>query len=105
VPETPQEQPARPDPPLADGATIEATLRATLEGPTDGAGQPREVAEMIASLHGELRRLAAGMFAGERAGHTLQPTAVVNEACARLLGGATIAPLERARGSSPSRRP
>ncbi len=50
----------------------------------------------MAVLHDELRVIAAGLFRDERAGHTLQPTAVVNEACARLLGGATLQPMERA---------
>lgn len=59
---------------------------------------PREdVATLIDALHGELRRIAGGMFAGERAGHTLQPTAVVNEACVRMLAGEEIGPIERTR--------
>ncbi|MCC5785263.1 MAG: hypothetical protein JJU33_01025 [Phycisphaerales bacterium] len=33
----------------------------------------------------ELHELAGRIFAAERGGHTLQPTAVVNEACLRLL--------------------
>jgi RNA polymerase sigma factor (TIGR02999 family) len=36
-------------------------------------------------VQGELRRLAAGYLRRERAGHTLQPTAVVNEAYLRLM--------------------
>jgi RNA polymerase sigma factor (TIGR02999 family) len=39
----------------------------------------------MASLQGELRRLAASYLRRERAGHTLQPTALVNEAYLRLL--------------------
>lgn len=35
-------------------------------------------------LYMELRRLAGGFFRGERSGHTLQPTALVNEAWLRL---------------------
>lgn len=38
-------------------------------------------------FYAELRRIAQRVFAGERAGHTLQPTAVVNEACMRMLAG------------------
>ncbi len=34
----------------------------------------------------ELRRIAAAIFRNERLGHTLQPTAIVNEAFVRLLG-------------------
>jgi RNA polymerase sigma factor (TIGR02999 family) len=35
-------------------------------------------------LHKELRRIAAGRLRGERPNHTLQPTALVNEAYLRL---------------------
>ena len=36
-------------------------------------------------VHGELRRLAARFMAGERPGHILQATALVNEAYLRLV--------------------
>jgi RNA polymerase sigma-70 factor (ECF subfamily) len=39
----------------------------------------------MAKVHRELRRLAAGYLRRERSGHTLQPTAVVNEAYLRLV--------------------
>lgn len=39
------------------------------------------------TLYGEIHRIAERAFASERQGHTLQPTAVVNEACIRLLSG------------------
>lgn len=42
--------------------------------------------ELLALLYGELRALAAGLLRGERAGHTLQPTALVHEAYMRLIG-------------------
>jgi RNA polymerase sigma factor (TIGR02999 family) len=38
-------------------------------------------------VYAELRRLAGLNFAGERGGHLLQPSALVNEAFLRLLGG------------------
>lgn len=38
-----------------------------------------------ARFYAELRELAARAFASERHQHTLQPTAVVNEACIRLM--------------------
>src|SRR5262249_34186871 len=41
------------------------------------------IAEVVDS---ELRRLAASYLRRERAGHTLQPTALVNEAYLRLVG-------------------
>lgn len=37
------------------------------------------------AIHHELRRLASGYMAGERAGHVLQTTALVNEAYMRLV--------------------
>lgn len=37
------------------------------------------------TLYGELRIIAQRLFSGERRGHTLQPTAVVNEACLKLM--------------------
>ena len=43
--------------------------------------------EAVARLHDELRRLAVGQLARQRAGHTLQPTALANEAWLRLFGG------------------
>ena len=43
------------------------------------------------SLHAELRKLAASYLRRERAGHTLQPTAVVNEAFLRMLPQREIA--------------
>jgi RNA polymerase sigma factor (TIGR02999 family) len=39
------------------------------------------------TFYAELRSIAERVFASERAGHTLQPTAVVNEACLRLMSG------------------
>lgn len=52
-------------------------------------------AELLARLYGELRALAGKYLAGERAGHTLQPTALVNEAFLRLAQGS--APLAEER--------
>jgi RNA polymerase sigma-70 factor (ECF subfamily) len=42
--------------------------------------------DLAASLYQELHRLAAGKMRFERANHTLQPTALVNEAYLRLGG-------------------
>jgi RNA polymerase sigma-70 factor, ECF subfamily len=41
--------------------------------------------ELVQLLYGELRRLAASYLRRESSGHTLQPTALVNEAYLRLL--------------------
>ena len=43
---------------------------------------------LIPLVYAELHRMAEQCFQGERAGHTLQPTALVNEAYLRLLGSA-----------------
>ena len=42
--------------------------------------------ELMEAVYPELRRVAAHMLQAERPNHTLQPTALVNEACLRLLG-------------------
>ena len=49
---------------------------------------------MFEDVYTDLRRLAAGYLAHERAGHTLQPTALVHEAYVRLQG-ADSAPVDR----------
>lgn len=50
---------------------------------------------LIPLVHAELHRMAEECMRGERAGHTLQPTALVNEAYLRLLGS-TVAWQDRA---------
>jgi RNA polymerase sigma-70 factor, ECF subfamily len=49
------------------------------------AGSPEAGDELMVKVHRELRRLAASYLRRERGGHTLQPTAVVNEAYIRLV--------------------
>ena len=51
-----------------------------------GDGDAAALEALTPILYRELRRLAAGYMRGERAGHTLQPTALVNEAYLRLVG-------------------
>lgn len=43
--------------------------------------------QLIAAIYPELKRLAHFQFAGERAGHTLNTTAIVHEAYVRLASG------------------
>ncbi len=50
------------------------------------AGDPRAAAELLPLVYDELRRLAAHRLAGERNGHTLQPTALVHEAWLKISG-------------------
>jgi len=49
------------------------------------AGDQAALDQLIPILHGELKRLARRYVARERHGHTLQPTALVNEAFLRLV--------------------
>jgi RNA polymerase sigma factor (TIGR02999 family) len=46
-------------------------------------------------LYRELRQLANGLMGGERGGHTLQPTALVNEVWLRLRASRNAADLDR----------
>ena len=50
------------------------------------AGDPQAAADLLPLVYDELRKLAAARMAAERADHTLQPTALVNEAYLRLVG-------------------
>ena len=45
---------------------------------------------LMALAYQELKRIARAQMAGERAGHTLQPTALVHEAYLKLADGASI---------------
>jgi RNA polymerase sigma factor (TIGR02999 family) len=51
-----------------------------------GAGDPEAKDRLLPVVYQELRRIARARMAGERADHTLQPTALVHEAYLRLLG-------------------
>ena len=66
---------------MRDGGPDEVTvlLAKWRQGSEDAQERLMEV------VQGELRRLAASYLRRERAGHTLQPTAVVNEAYLRLM--------------------
>lgn len=50
------------------------------------AGQSEAAEQLLPLAYEELRRIAAQQMASERAGHTLQPTALVHESYLRLLG-------------------
>jgi RNA polymerase sigma factor (TIGR02999 family) len=51
------------------------------------AGDRQAAADLLPAVYAELRQLAAARLANEKAGHTLQPTALVHEAYLRLVGG------------------
>lgn len=44
-----------------------------------GRGDQKALDKLVPLVLGELRRVARGYFVGERSGHTLEPTALVNE--------------------------
>ncbi|MCG3122184.1 MAG: hypothetical protein GIKADHBN_00564 [Phycisphaerales bacterium] len=50
------------------------------------AGDASALPELLAAAYAELRAVAANIFQNQRHDHTLQPTALVNEVCVRLLG-------------------
>jgi len=53
--------------------------------PAMAEGEKSELDHLMPRLYDELRRLAASFLRHERANHTLQPTALVNEAYLRLI--------------------
>lgn len=61
-------------------------------------GESLAAAELFPIVYDELRRLASWKLAGEKAGHTLQPTALVNEAYVRLVGERSEVRYESRRG-------
>jgi RNA polymerase sigma-70 factor (ECF subfamily) len=50
------------------------------------SGSHEAEGQLMVAVHRELRRLAGSYLRRERSGHTLQPTALVNEAYLRLIG-------------------
>jgi RNA polymerase sigma-70 factor, ECF subfamily len=50
-------------------------------------GDRQALNALLPSVYAELRRLAQSYLRRERSDHTLQPTALINESIARLLGG------------------
>ena len=65
---------------------VDAARKTTLLLRRLGAGDATAAEEMLPLLHDELRRIAERAMRGERDDHTLQPTALVNEAFLRLAG-------------------
>ena len=61
-----------------------------------GTGDPLALDQLMTVVNGELRRIARRHLRGERPGHTLQPTALVNEAFLRLIEIETITWQDRA---------
>jgi len=65
------------EPPIGEVTTLLQQIR---------AGDPQAADKLIPLVVDELRRLARLQLRDERPGHTLQPTALVNEAYMRLVG-------------------
>src|SRR6266481_53256 len=55
-----------------------------------GQGEDAALEELLPLVHQELRRLARRYMCGERPGHTLQTTALVNEAYLRLVNSRQV---------------
>lgn len=65
--------------------SLDGVSDATLLLRAAAGGDAYAATDRFPAVYAELRRLAEAQFAGEGAGHTLQPTALVNEAWLRLL--------------------
>lgn len=70
---------------------LERLLRAT------EAGEPGAEDALYRLVHDELHKLADQLMARERPGHTLQPTALINESFVKLMRGKAPLPLENGR--------
>lgn len=81
---SPQSDPPTP----ADAALALEVTRLLSEA---AAGSPMAARELLPLVYRSLHDLAERKMRGERAGHTLQATALVHEAYCRLVGGQTIA--------------
>src|SRR3954470_10426768 len=86
---------------------VPATLRATpMNTPEPGrishllqqwaGGDPQAREDLVPLVYHELRKRAAAYLRRERRDHTLQPTALVNEAYLRLMGQERVAWINRA---------
>jgi RNA polymerase sigma factor (TIGR02999 family) len=60
------------------------------------AGRAAVTADLLPLVYDQMRGLARGMMKDQPESHTLQPTALVNEACAKLLGSAELSIESRA---------
>jgi RNA polymerase sigma factor (TIGR02999 family) len=63
---------------------VTALLRAWADGDASALEQ------LVPLVHRELHKLARHFMAAEHSGHSLQPTALLNEAYLRLVGGAPV---------------
>ena len=75
---------------MTDSAQITAWLALW----RNGDEQARE--RLFQTVHSQLRQIAANLLQRERANHTLEPNALVNELCIRHFGGHAISYQDRA---------
>jgi len=77
---------------MSEGAALpeRRTARVTELLASWGAGDESALAQLTPLVHDELHRLARRQMRNERAGHTLQTTAVVNEAYLKLVDLARV---------------
>ena len=71
--------------------SVEGEVSRILRNLSDSTGQEEAAAKLFEAAYEELRKLASSLMRSERLDHTLQPTALVNEAYLRLVGDAPIA--------------
>jgi RNA polymerase sigma factor (TIGR02999 family) len=62
-----------------------------------GASDAEASARLTRALYAELKTLASHVLGDKRSGHTLHTTALVNEACVRMLGQHKLDPGDRSR--------
>lgn len=74
--------------PEAKQQDLSSLIAASRRGDTEARS------ELITLMYPHLRSIAGNLMKAERAGHTLQPTALANEACVRLLRGKTLENLQ-----------
>jgi RNA polymerase sigma-70 factor (ECF subfamily) len=55
-----------------------------------GQGDHSALEQLVPIVHDQLHRIARGRMAGEREGHSLQATALVNEVYVRLIQGRSV---------------
>jgi RNA polymerase sigma-70 factor, ECF subfamily len=60
------------------------------------AGRPSATEKLLPYVYDELRQIAQRLMGADARKNTLQPTALVNEACIRLLGARTLSLNDRA---------
>jgi RNA polymerase sigma factor (TIGR02999 family) len=80
---------------MTEAARTETT-QLLLELSRGDAGTIEATNRLFELLYNHLHRLASGLMRGERRSHTLQPTALVNEAYVRMVDGSRVEWKDRA---------